>query len=370
MIKKTLRYTVLIAFLGLLVYTFYYLYRKNQEPDVVYETTSATYSDIVRQTVATGSVLPRQEILIKPKVSGIVEKLFVKEGDVVKTGDMIARIKIIPDMISLSNAENRLSVADIGFENSKLEYERNKQLYDNEVISLAEFQSSELRYKNARQEVQAAKDNLQIVREGISSRSEGHGNTIIRSTKSGTVLDVPVEEGNSVIESNNFNEGTTIANIADLSDMIFVGKLDESEVGKIHTGMNISIRIGAIENEVFKGRLEFISPKGADVNGAIQFEIKAALSLRKELFVRAGYSANAEIVLDRRDSVLSVKESLVTFAGDSVYVEVEKKTQEFEKKLIKLGLSDGISAEVLEGLDTTMRIKVPKTFSDEEKVSD
>ena len=181
---------------------------------------------------------------------------------------------------------------------------------------------------------------------------------------------MPVEEGNSVIESNNFNEGTTIANIADLSDMIFVGKLDESEVGKIHTGMNISIRIGAIENEVFKGRLEFISPKGADVNGAIQFEIKAALSLRKELFVRAGYSANAEIVLDRRDSVLSVKESLVTFAGDSVYVEVEKKTQEFEKKLIKLGLSDGISAEVLEGLDTTMRIKVPKTFSDEEKVSD
>lgn len=358
MIKKILRYGLLLGFLLLLIYTFYYLYQKNQEPDVMYETTKAEYTDIVKQTVATGSVMPRQEILIKPQVSGIIEKLFVEEGDEVEVGDLIAKIKIIPDEISLSNAENRLRRAEISYENTELDFKRSKDLYDNEVIAVAEFQDAELAFKNAKQEVDAAKENLQIVREGISNKSSGIGNTMVRSTKSGTVLDVPVEEGNSVIMANNFNDGTTIAIIADLTDMIFVGKVDESEVGKIKSGMDILLRIGAIADEVFDAKLEFISPKGVEENGAIQFEIKAALSLKEGNFVRAGYSANAEIVLDSRDSVLAIKESLLLFEGDSTFIEIEEKPQVFKKQAVKLGLSDGIYSEVISDFDTTWNIKV------------
>jgi HlyD family secretion protein len=262
-------------------------------------------------------------------------------------------------MLSLSNAENRLSRAEFGFENAEFSFQRSKELYENEVIAIAEFQEAELAHKNSKLELDAAKDNLQIVKEGITSKSGGLGNTMIRSTKAGTVLDVPVEEGNSVIEANNFNDGTTIAVIADLTDMIFVGKVDESEVGKINTGMDILLRIGAIDNEVFNAKLEFISPKGLEESGAIQFEIKAALSLKEDKFIRAGYSANAEIVLDRRDSVLAVKESLLSFGGDTVFIEVETTPQVFVKKEVKLGLSDGINVEILSDLDTTVQIKMP-----------
>ena len=360
-IKRILKYTLGVAFLGLMVYTFYYLYAKNQEPDIIFETANPSYRDIIKQTVATGSVVPRQEILIKPQVSGIIEKIYVEEGDDVKVGDLIAKIEIIPDEISLSNAENRLSRAEINYENAELDFKRSKDLYENEVIAIAEYQDAELAYKNAKQEVDAARENLQIVREGISSKSEGIGNTMVRATRTGKVLDVPVEEGNSVIQANNFNEGTTIAILADLSDMIFVGKVDESEVGKIKTGMDILLRIGAIEGEVFDAKLEFISPKGVEESGAIQFEIKAALTLKEDQFVRAGYSANAEIVLDRRDSVISIKEGLLVFEGDSTFIEVEKKYQVFEREYVELGLSDGIYTEVLSELDTTVSIKVPNT---------
>lgn len=326
---------------------------------MTYATAKASYSDIIKQTVATGSVVPRQEILIKPQVSGIIEKIYVTEGDEVKEGDLIAKIKIIPDEISLSNAANRLKRAEINYENAELAFKRSKELYENEVIAIAEFQDAQLAFKNSKQEVDAAVENMQIVREGISNKSAGIGNTMVRSTKTGTVLDVPVEEGNSVIMANNFNDGTTIATIADLTDMIFVGKVDESEVGKIKAGMDILLRIGAITDEVFNAKLEYISPKGILESGAIQFEIKAALQLKEESFVRAGYSANAEIVLDRRDSVLSIKESLLSFSDDTAYIEVETKPQTFIRKDVKLGLSDGIQTEVLSELDTSLNIKVP-----------
>ncbi len=360
-IKRIFKYIIAIALVGLMIFTFYFLYSKNQEPDVKFETTTASYRDVIKQTVATGSVVPRQEILIKPQVSGIIEKLFVEEGDIVRIGDLIAKIEIIPDEISLSNAENRLSRAEINFENAELDFKRSQDLYKEEVIAIAEYQDAELTFKNAKQELAAAKENLQIVKEGISTKSGGVGNTMVRATKSGTVLDVPVEEGNSVIEANNFNDGTTIAVIADLSDMIFIGKVDESEVGKIQTGMDILLRIGAIEDEVFDAKLEFISPKGVEESGAIQFEIKAALTLKDDEFVRAGYSANAEIVLDRRDSVLTIKEGLLLFEGDSTFIEVEKSPQVFEKQFIELGLSDGIYTEVTSEIDTNISIKVPNS---------
>ncbi|MEQ8324398.1 MAG: efflux RND transporter periplasmic adaptor subunit [Vicingaceae bacterium] len=359
MIKRILKYLLAFLFVALLIYTFYYLYQKNQEPDVVFETSKVSYKDIVKQTVATGSVLPRQEIEIKPQVSGIVDKIYVQEGDIVKIGDLIAKVKVIPDMLTLSNAENRLTRAEFGFENAELGFKRSKKLFDDEVIAIAEFQDAELAFKNAKQELEAAKENLQIVRDGMSVRSGELSNTLIRSTKAGTVLDVPIEEGNSVIETNNFNDGTTIATIADLSDMVFEGKVDESEVGKIQTGMAILLRIGAIADEVYDAKLEYISPKGIEDNGAIQFEIKAALELKEGKFIRAGYSANAEIVLDRRDSVLAVKESLLTFHGDSAFVEVEEGNQQFKLQYVELGLSDGIYAELLSPLDTASRLKIP-----------
>lgn len=366
MIKRILKYTLFTGFLALLVYTFYYLYQKNLEPDVVYETTKISYQNIVKQTVATGSVVPRQEIEIKPQVSGIIDKIYVEEGDRVKVGDLIAKVKVIPDMISLNNAENRLSRAEISFENEQLNYKRNKDLYENEVIAIAVFQESELAYKSAKQELEAAKDNLLIVKEGMSVKVGASSNTMIRATKAGIILDVQVEEGNSVIEANNFNDGTTIAIVADLSDMIFQGKVDESEIGKIKVGMEILLRIGAIQDETYNAKLEFISPKGVEDNGAIQFEIRAALDLKEGNFVRAGYSANAEIVLDRRDSVLAIKESLLSFSGDTVFVEIEEGNQTFKKKEVKLGLSDGIYAELLTELDTSMRIKVPNLKLEEE----
>ena len=212
MFKRILKYTLALGFVVLLIYTFYYLYQKNQEPDTVYETASVSFRDIVKQTVATGSVVPRQEIEIKPQVSGIIDKIYVEEGDRIKVGDLIARVKVIPDMISLSNAENRLSRAEIGFENAELDYKRNKKLYEDEVIAIADFQSIELAYKNSKQELEAARDNLQIVRDGMSARAGEMSNTNIRSTKSGIVLDVPVEEGNSVIEANNFNDTVSFFN--------------------------------------------------------------------------------------------------------------------------------------------------------------
>lgn len=366
MLKRIFKYGLLVAFLVLLIYTFYYLYNKNQEPEVTYSTAKASYNDIVKQTVATGSVVPRQEILIKPQVSGIIEKIYVIEGDEVKEGDLIAKIKIIPDEISLSNAANRLKRAEINYENAELAFKRSKELYENEVIAIAEYQDAQLAFKNSKQEVDAAVENMHIVREGISNKSAGIGNTMVRSTKTGTVLDVPVEEGNSVIMANNFNDGTTIATIADLTDMIFVGKVDESEVGKIKAGMDILLRIGAITDEVFNAKLEYISPKGILESGAIQFEIKAALQLKEGSFVRAGYSANAEIVLDRRDSVLTIKESLLSFSGDTAYIEIETKPQNFIRKDVKLGLSDGIQTEVLSELDTSLNIKVPNIQQTEE----
>jgi HlyD family secretion protein len=289
----------------------------------------------------------------------------VEEGAIVKVGDLIAKIKVIPNMINLNNAENRLTSSEIAFDNAEKAFVRDKQLHENEIIALADYQNSELAFNNAAQEVAAAKDNLQIVKEGMTDKEGSVSNTLIRSTKAGTILDIPVEEGNSVIEANNFNDGTTVAMVADLTDMIFEGKVDESEVGKINAGMDILLRIGAIEDEDYHAKLEFISPKGIEENGAIQFLIRAALTLKEGTFVRAGYSANAEIVLDKRDNVLAISESLIEFSGDSIFIEIEKETQVFEKMQIELGISDGINSELLTEIDTSLNIKVPnlKTVS-------
>lgn len=359
--KSVVRLIITLIILGAFGYTLWHLYDKSQEPPVVFETTTAITTNIIKKTVATGTISPKKEVEIKPRVSGIVESVYVGEGEMVKKGDAIAKVKIVPDMVSLNNAQNRVQVAQLAVQVARQNFDRQKTLLDQGVIAEAEFQPISTRLLNAQQELVAAESNLQLIEEGALKDGGNASNTIIRSTASGMVLEVPTKEGNSVIESNTFNDGTTIAIIADMGQMIFEGKVDESEVGKIKEGMDLLITIGALEGHQFNARLDHISPKGIEENGAVQFKIKAEVQLKQDVFVRSGYSANADIVLDRKDSVLAVQEALLTFGKepDSVFVEVETEPQEFEKRLVKVGLSDGINIEVLDGISLEDQLKRP-----------
>jgi len=355
--KKFFKVFILVVVLGAFVFTIYFLYTKSQAKPVVFETTTATTTNIVSKTVATGSVVPRKEIEIKPKVSGIIEKLYVQEGTIIHKGDLIAKVRIIPNMVNLNEAESRVNRANIALENAERNYNRQKELYEQNVISKTDYESYELQFQNAQEELVAAENNLELIKEGQTKKSGETTNTLITSTIDGMLLDIPVEIGNSVIESNTFNDGTTVAIVADMGEMVFEGKVDESEVGKIKEGMDLILTIGAINDVSFHAALEHISPKGIEENGAIQFEIKAAVDLIDTVFVRAGYSANADIVLDKRDSVMAISEALLQFENDSAFVEIETEPQTFEKRFIETGLSDGINIEVLSGLTKEDKIK-------------
>ncbi len=359
MVGKVVKILIALVVLGVFGWTFYFLYAKSKKEPEKITTIEASVQNIVQKTVATGAINPRKEVAMKSQVSGIIEKLFIKAGDKVKQGDIIARVKIIPNMLNLSNAENRLNQAKIAVDNAKIEYDRAKQLVGEKVISQSEFQQADNRYKTTSEELASAQENLQLIKEGTSAKQGQVSNTLIKSTISGMVLDVPVKEGNSVIESNTFNEGTTIASVADMGEMIFVGKVDESEVGKIHIGMPLILTIGALQEDKFDATLEYISPKGVTENGAIQFEIKAAVKLMSGKFLRAGYSANADIILSKKDSVLSVPESVLLFEKEKTFVEVETTPGKLEKREIKTGLSDGIQIEIKEGLTGKEKIKTP-----------
>ncbi|MEO6323685.1 MAG: efflux RND transporter periplasmic adaptor subunit [Thermoanaerobaculia bacterium] len=344
---------VLTIFLG----TVYFLWSKSQKKETVFETESPKMTTIIKKAVSTGSVVPRQEVAIKPRVSGIIEEVNVIAGKMVKQGDLIARIRLVPDMVNLNNAQNRLARARIGLDSAEREHKRNLALSKEGTISLAMYQPFETAYQNAKAEQQSANDNLDLIQKGVSSSSGTSSNTLVRSTISGTVLEVPVKVGNSVIESNTFNEGTTIATVADMRDMIFQGKVDESEVGKLRTGMTLLLTVGAIEGRKPEATLEHIAPKGVEKDGAIQFEIRAALKPQSDIQIRANYSANADIVLDRRENVLAINESLLKFEDGKKYVEVQGLPQKFTKREVKTGLSDGIQIEVLEGLTVTDKLK-------------
>ncbi len=357
--KKTLRIAILVVILIVFAATIFYLYNKSKQKPVTFTTENPFITTIVKKTVATGSVIPRKEIEIKPQVSGIVEEIYVEAGKKVNTGDVIAKVRIIPDLVNLNNAEGRLERARIALDDARMNWDRKQKLYQQGVIAEAEYQQTDIAYKNAKQEVDASEANLELIREGVNKKSGKTTNTLIRSTISGMVLDVPVKVGSSVIETNNFNPGTTIASVADVGDMIFQGKVDETEVGKIRSGMDLMLTVGAIENDTFHATLKYIAPKGILENGAVQFEIKADVMLKSNQFIRAGYSANADIVLQQASQVMAIKESLLQFEGDSAYVEVETAPQVFEKRKIKTGLSDGINIQILSGLKKDDKIKVP-----------
>lgn len=369
--KRIVRNTLIALVAALFVWTLWFLYQKSVEVPEVFTIEHPVKGNIVKKTIANGSIEPRQEVAVKPVVSGIIRELFVEAGDLVKKGDKLATIQIVPDMLSLNQAENRVRSAEISLNNAQLNFDRNKPLAAKGVIAAAEMQTFEVALKSAKQELDAARDALQLVRDGISSSSGSSSNTIVRSSIDGMVLEVPVKVGTSVIERNNFNEGTTIASVADMQDLIFKGKVDESEIGKVHTGMDLVVTIGAIEDETHPAKLEYIAPKGVDEEGAIKFEVRAAMTPKEGSFIRANYSANADIVLDRRDSVMMIPERLVQFndKGDSAYVEVETATpQVFEKRPITTGLSDGINIEVMSGLDMDTKLK-GKVAGEEEEVA-
>lgn len=343
---------ILAVFIGTAVF----LYQKSQEKPVVFDTATAFTADIVKKTVATGSIKPRKEIEIKPQVSGVVDKLFVEAGNVVDKGDLIARIQLIPDMEHLSAAESRLESAQINLRNAKLDYERQKTLFDDGLIGELAFSKFVLNYELQQEAVSSAKETIDLIREGASKKS-GNVANLVRSTVSGMVLVVPVREGTFVTETNTFNQGTTIANVADMRDLIFEGRLDESEIGKVKEGMALILNVGAIPGQHFNANLEYVSPKGMDDQGTIKFEIKAAVTVPDGLFLRAGYSANADIVLDRRDQVLVINEGNLITEDGNTFVEVETGPQKFERKKIETGLSDGINIEVLGGITGQTRFK-------------
>ncbi|HEY0193477.1 MAG TPA: efflux RND transporter periplasmic adaptor subunit [Kofleriaceae bacterium] len=340
---------------------FFYLYKKSQSKPVVFTTESAELSDITKKTVATGSIVPRREVEVKPKVNGVISELYVEAGKIVKQGDPLGKISIIPDAGVINQAESQVRTAQISMENAKRELDRNEALFKQGVVADAELQKFRTDFALRQQDVNTASSSLQLAREG-ATRAQGKSSTlIVTATTAGKVIDVPVKEGFSVIQTNNFNAGTTVAVIADMDDMIFDGRVDEAEVAKIKEGMTLSIKVGAIEKERLEGKLEFIAPKGKEIDGAIQFEIKAAVKQKSGIEIRANYSANADIVLGERKHVLAVREAVVQYDGDKAFVEVETAPQTFVKREVKLGLSDGIRAEVLEGVTAADKLKLPDT---------
>lgn len=396
---------LILATIGLIYY--FSQQGKKEQQDVKTERPQLT--DIVKKSVATGSIKPRQEVLVKPQVSGVVDELYVEAGEIVKKGQALARIKLVPSEVTVNSAQSNVELARlrlqeaerelarqrelnqkqldvesarVSYENAKKEEERQSGLFEEGVISeqdynrflvdlnlrKAEYDNSLIASSNSlrqfentvdirKQELQAAVNNLQLLREGVTRNSRQVANVVV-STVDGMVLDVPVEEGTSVIERNNFNEGTTIATVADMNSLIFEGMVDEADVGKLREGMPLELTVGAIDNEKFDAALEYISPKGIDENGTVKFEIRAAIQPSEDVFLRAGYSANADIILDRRKSVVAINERDVIFDEDTTFVEVEVAEREFEKKAVQLGLSDGILVEVVNGIDTTARVRV------------
>lgn len=370
--KKILKIALLVISVLLVCGTLFWLWKKQQPKEINYEIIVVAEDSIENTSVATGKVSPRDEILIKPQISGIISELRKEAGDYVKAGDIIATVKVIPEVAQLNSAESRVTLAQISLTQVKTEYERQKQLFSKGVIAKEEMDKSDADYKKALEELENSKDNLDIIKNGMSKKTAQYSNTQIRSTITGMILDVPIKVGNSVIQSNTFNDGTTIATVANMNDLIFIGKLDETEVGRVHVGMPIKLTVGAIENRKFDATLEYIAPKGTEENGAILFEIKAA-ARADSAAIRAGYSANAEIVLAKRQKVLTIPESSVTFSNDSTFVYVLKesgeKKQDFDKRQVKIGLSDGIKVEILSGLKKGEKVRGSEV-SDKPKVEE
>ena len=369
---------VIIAAIVALIFigTFVFLWQKSQPKEIVYSEFTPTMDSIQKTTIITGKIEPRNEVYVKPQISGIITEILKEAGDYVQQGEVIAKVKVIPDMGSLSSAEARVRLADINLEQAKVDYDREKNLYDQKLVSADEFDKVSQQLRQAKHELGAAQDALQVVRDGFSKSNASASSTLIRSTISGVILDIPVKVGNSVINSNTFNDGTTIATVANMNDLIFRGNIDETEVGQLSMGIPLKITIGALQDMTFDAALEYISPKATETNGANQFEIKAAVTMSRDsdagkkgaAKIRSGYSANAEIVLARADKVLTIPESAIEFSGDSTFVYVLTDSvgqKNYDRRYVETGLSDGVNIEIKKGLTAKEKVRGPEIITDE-----
>lgn len=357
--KKFAKWATIAIIALVFIGTFVFLFQKSQPKQTQYEINTATVKDLQKTTIVTGKIEPRDEVSIKPQISGIITELYKEAGETVSKNEVIAKVKVIPDMGNLSSAENRVHLANLSFKQAQTDFERMKRLFAEKVISPEEYEKAELSFKQAKAEKSNAEDALNIVRDGISLSNASMSTTLIRSTIDGLILDIPVKVGNSVILSNSFNDGTTIATVADMSDLIFKGKIDETEVGRIHEGMPVDITVGAIPDLHLSAVLEYISPKGVEENGANQFEVKAAITLPSDVTIRSGYSANAEIVLDKVDAAVTIPESSLEFSGDSVFVHIltDSIKQTYSRQQVETGISDGVNIEIKKGVKTNDKVR-------------
>jgi HlyD family secretion protein len=372
--KRTKTVILLLVIVACFATALIYLWIKNQEDPITYVSEMPSEQTIVVKTMATGNIVPKEEVLIKSNISGVIEEVYIEAGEYIKSGDLIAKIRVIPNVSSLTSAKNSIATsqtavetAQINLQTQQANYDRQKALFEKGIISANDFESINNTYLQAKQSLEQAKINLtsarqnyDIIKTGTTSGLGNIAQTLVRATISGMVLDVPVKEGNQVIEANNFNEGTSIASLADVKKMIFEGNVDESEVGKIKEGLPLEITVGAIENKKFDAVLDYIAPKGLAENGAIQFEIKGSIKSIDSTFIRAGLSANASIILDKAENVLAIREALVQYDRETKkpFVELEVGDQKFERKDIEIGISDGIFVEVKNGVTKTDKIKV------------
>jgi len=365
--KKIIKICLVLGLIIGLIAVLAYFKKANSKSVEEFKTALPFYSSINTKTVATGKLNPEEEVELKPQVGGIIDKILVEEGDLVEKGQLIATIRVVPNEQNLANARSQINTSQLSYNNAKIIFDRNKALFDKGVISKQDFENNELSLNQAREALSQAQNNFQIIKKG-SIAGGNAANTSILAQISGTVLEIPVREGDQVIESNSFNAGTTVATIADMKKMIFEGKVDEAEVGKLEEGKDIKVILGALNEKEFPAKLTFVAPKGNEENGAVQFTIKADVDVKESTRIRAGYSANAEIELEQKDSTLVIKESLVQFNRftEKPFVEIETSEGKFEKKDIELGLSDGIKVEVKEGVKEGDKIKVWNKASKED----
>jgi len=371
LMKKYIKYILMALVAVIFIGTFVFLYIKSQPQPVVYDEFTLQRMNIRKTTVVTGKIEPRNEVNVKPQISGIITEILKEAGETVQQGEVIAKVKVIPDMGSLSAAQSRLRLAEINRKQAQTDYDREKALFDKGLVAADEYDKIAQALRQAREEVDAAQDNLEVVRDGVSKSNASASSTLIRSTITGLILDIPVKVGNSVILANTFNDGTTIATVANMNDLIFRGNIDETEVGRLSAGMNMKITIGALQDLKFDARLEYISPKATEQNGANQFEIKAAVNLpSSSANIRSGYSANAEIVLAEAKNVLAVPESAIEFEGNDTYVYVikgEGDKQTYERRKVQTGISDGINIEIRSGVKQNERVRGPKKMVADDK---
>ena len=360
--KKFWKILLIVAIAAVFIGTFGYLFKRSQPKAVQYQELTAEVGSVVRSTVVTGKIQPRDEVNVKPQISGIVAEVYKEAGQMVQQNEVIAKLKVIPDMSQLSSAQSRVRLSELNLKQAQTDYNREKALWDKQLVSADEYEKVLQALNQAKEEYAISQESLEIVRDGVASSNKSGSTTLIRSTISGLILDVPVKVGNSVINSNTFNDGTTIATVANMDDLIFDGNIDETEVGRLHIGLPVRISVGALQDLSFDAALEYIAPKATESNGTNLFEIKASVKVPADVTIRSGYSANAEIVLQEVEDVVTIPESAIQYEGEQTYVFVPEGA-DYVRKDVVTGLSDGVKIEIKEGLSAGDKVRGPQIIT-------